>query len=306
MFIPPQCGHQRHGRGGQNSNTARNCALMITDFPGECEVENVHLSAPFLHLQKDLLRNLRKDQKAFQLQTEGLLSTLRPHSDAFGSFTFKAYLKGSFEMHGISLKAAIPLLDAPSLHLGISIFNSLPKKVGYVTNISLVRFFYVAHFSTVTILWPNLLQKNTCVIYRPNLRCSSPYKNFPHFVAVDSMFYSTFYVKRQIEELGLLVKIAFVGDNFEEVVEYLSNESKDIAQGTKSFLLFHYSPSLITNSYNLTTIKFDPCHQPWTAPIYHANRSVLTNCLYEYNRFAKVQIARILTQKPTLINMRAQ
>lgn len=138
MFIPPQCGHQRHGRGGQNSNTARNCALMITDFP------------------------------------------------------------------------------------------------------------------------------------------------------VNSMFYSTLYVKRQIEELGLLVKIAFVGDHFEEVVEYLSNESKDVAQGTKSFLLFHYSPSLITNSYNLTTIKFDPCHQPWTAPIYHANRSVLTNCLYEYNRFAKV------------------
>ena len=133
MFIPPQCGHQRHGRGGQNSNTARNCALMITDFPGECEEENVHLSAPFLHLQKDLLRNLRKDQKAFQLQTEGLLSTLRPHSDAFGSFTFKAYLKGSFEMHGISLKAAIPLLDAPSLHLGITIFNSLPKK-GWLCN----------------------------------------------------------------------------------------------------------------------------------------------------------------------------
>ena len=105
---------------------------MITDFPGECEVENVHLSAPFLHLQKDLLWNLRKDQKALQLQTEGLLSTLRPHSDAFGSFTFKAYLKGSFEMHGISLKAAIPLRDAPSLHLGISIFNSLPKKVGYL------------------------------------------------------------------------------------------------------------------------------------------------------------------------------
>ena len=108
--------------------------------------------------------------------------------------------------------------------------------------------------------------------------------------AVNSMFYSTLYVKRQIEELGLLVKIAFVGDHFEEVVEYLSNESKDVAQGTKSFLLFHYSPSLITNSYNLTTIKFDPCHQPWTAPIYHANRSVLTNCLYEYNRFAKVEI----------------
>ena len=49
-------------------------------------------------------------------------------------------------MHGISLKAAIPLRDAPSLHLGISIFNSLPKKVGYVTNISLVRFFLCGAF----------------------------------------------------------------------------------------------------------------------------------------------------------------
>ena len=94
---------------------------MITDFPGECEEENVHLSAPFLHLQKDLLRNLRKDQKAFQLQTEGLLSTLRPHSDAFGSFTFKAYLKGSFEMHGISLKAAIHF-SMPPVYIWESVF----------------------------------------------------------------------------------------------------------------------------------------------------------------------------------------
>ena len=143
--------------------------------------------------------------------------------------------------------------------------------------------------------------KNICVIYRPNLRRSLHRTKKTYSFAVNSMFYSTLYVKRQIEELGLLVKIAFVGDHFEEVVEYLSNESKDVAQGTKSFLLFHYSPSLITNSYNLTTIKFDPCHQPWTAPIYHANRSVLTNCLYEYNRFAKVEI---LTQKPTLITVR--
>ena len=114
-------------------------------------------------------------------------------------------------------------------------------------------------------------------------------------VAVNSPFYSTHYVKRQIEELGLLVKIAFVGDHFNEVVEYLSEESEDVAQGTKSFLLFHYSPSLITNSYELTNIKFDPCHQPWTTMGYHGNRSVAADCLYEYNRFAKVTMIKALT-----------
>lgn len=109
---------------------------------------------------------------------------------------------------------------------------------------------------------------------------------------MNSPFYSTHYVKRQIEELGLLVKIAFVGDHFNEVVEYLSEESEDVAQGTKSFLLFHYSPSLITNSYELTNIKFDPCHQPWTTMGYHGNRSVAADCLYEYNRFAKVTMIK--------------
>ena len=132
------------------------------------------------------------------------------------------------------------------------------------------------------------MQKNICVtLYGPFTQFAIKLLSF--FVTVNSVLYSTLYVKRQIEELGLLVKIAFVGDYFDQVVDYLANESEEIAKlRTKSFLLFHYTPSLITHSYNLTTIKFDPCQQPWTAPIYHANRSVTTNCLYEYNRFAKV------------------
>ena len=106
--------------------------------------------------------------------------------------------------------------------------------------------------------------------------------------AVDSSIYSSLFVKRQIEDLGLLVKFAFVGSNFEATVRYLETQSKAIRQGEKSYLLFHYTPSLITHIYNLTSIKFDPCEQPWTSTLYHLNGSYSPSCLYDYSRFAKV------------------
>ena len=43
---------------------------------------------------------------------------------------------------------------------------------------------------------------------------------------VDSSIYSSKHVKRQIEELGLLVKLAFVGPNLEATVRYLETKSK--------------------------------------------------------------------------------
>ena len=99
-------------------------------------------------------------------------------------------------------------------------------------------------------------------------------------------FYSSLYVKRQIEELGLLVNIAFVGDNFERTVRYLETQSTAVASGAKSYLLFHYTPSLLSHIYNLTTIKFDPCEPVTQWDLYHGPRQ--PNCLYDLNRFAKV------------------
>ena len=57
----------------------------------------------------------------------------------------------------------------------------------------------------------------------------------------------------------------------------------------KSYLLFHYTPSLITHIYNLTSIKFDPCNQ-WKQSLYHQKDNFSHNCLYEYGKFAKVRI----------------
>ena len=109
---------------------------------------------------------------------------------------------------------------------------------------------------------------------------------------VDSNFYSSEYVKHQIEDLGLLVKLAFVGDNFARTVQYLETESETIKQGNKSYLLFHYAPSLVTHTYKLTTVKFDQCPQQWSQMTSSSsNYSVPSNlqCLYSSNKFSKVR-----------------
>ena len=108
---------------------------------------------------------------------------------------------------------------------------------------------------------------------------------------VDSNFYSSDFVKHQIEDLGLLVKLAFVGDNFARTVQYLETESETIKQGNKSYLLFHYAPSLVTHTYKLTTVKFDQCPQQWSQMTSSSsNYSVPSNlqCLYSSNKFSKV------------------
>ena len=51
---------------------------------------------------------------------------------------------------------------------------------------------------------------------------------------MDSSFYSSKFLKRQIEELNLLVKVVFVGDNFAKVVNYLENQS-EVVQVRKDF-----------------------------------------------------------------------
>lgn len=103
--------------------------------------------------------------------------------------------------------------------------------------------------------------------------------------SVDSFLYSSKFIKQQIEDLQMLVKVVFVGDNFQSTVEYLETKSAAIASGEKSYLLFHYTPSLVAHTYNLTSIKFDPCNQPFP---FRSNGSESPNCLYAYNRFAKV------------------
>jgi hypothetical protein len=106
---------------------------------------------------------------------------------------------------------------------------------------------------------------------------------------VTSLFYSTNFIKRQIEDLGLFVKVAFVGLNFADTVRYLETQSEAIAGGNKSYLLFHYTPSMLTHNYKLTNIKFDTCDQQWSSTLYHTNGTVSADCLYNYNRFAKVR-----------------
>ena len=69
---------------------------------------------------------------------------------------------------------------------------------------------------------------------------------------MDSSFYSSKFLKRQIEELNLLVKVVFVGDNFAKVVNYLENQS-EVVQVRKDFFkkaqnqMFFALPKNISN-----------------------------------------------------------
>ena len=66
--------------------------------------------------------------------------------------------------------------------------------------------------------------------------------------------------------------------------------SSPLQSGNHSYLLFHYSPSLITHKYNYTTVKFDPCEEQWTQEIsdYSNDSDLNLNCLYSHNKFSKV------------------
>ncbi len=132
-----------------------------------------------------------------------------------------------------------------------------------------------------------------------------------------SSLFSTSLIVSQIEQLGLLVNVAFVGDRLLETVAYLDGTSEAVASGERSYLVFHYSPSRLTNTFNLTTVKFEPCDQRWGEPsmgaaagmggqagLFYGDEDAAngdgqngtlaatvtgSTCFYNLNRFANVQ-----------------
>ena len=76
-----------------------------------------------------------------------------------------------------------------------------------------------------------------------------------------SSLFSTSIVVEQIERLGLLVNVAFLGDGLTETVRRLEADSKTVSSGAGSYLVFHYTPSPLALDFNLTTVKFEPCDQ---------------------------------------------
>jgi hypothetical protein len=95
----------------------------------------------------------------------------------------------------------------------------------------------------------------------------------------------------QIERLGLLVSVAFVGDRLMETVQAVDAEAEADADAGRnnSYLLFHYTPSAVTSSFNLTSVKFEPCDERWDESEEEEGfAGDGPDCLYNYNRFAKV------------------
>ena len=96
--------------------------------------------------------------------------------------------------------------------------------------------------------------------YRQQVRFCNPEIVLDVFAVTSSLF-STSIVVEQIERLGLLVNVVFLGDRLTETVRRLESSSKTVGSGAGSYLVFHYTPSPLALDFNLTTVKFEPCDQ---------------------------------------------
>ncbi len=105
------------------------------------------------------------------------------------------------------------------------------------------------------------------------------------FLAVRGKIFSTSYVTNQIENLGLLVRIAFVGeDNLIKVASYLERR----INSDESYLLLHYEPSTLTTKFEYTNVKFEPCRDEWGVIGGVARSALSQDCYYAPQRLAKV------------------
>ncbi len=142
-----------------------------------------------------------------------------------------------------------------------------------------------------------------CLCYSWWFYCWIPCKAMATLLPVHSDMYSTQYVLQQIEDLGLLVRVAFLGDNLLPTLHYLESSSDAVSAGRKSYLVLHYTPSRVTSLFNLTSVKFEACEENWGLPVERGEFKDIreeggfavnvgaTDCLYNYNRFAKVKMS---------------
>ena len=100
---------------------------------------------------------------------------------------------------------------------------------------------------------------------------------------------STMLVMKQIMERKLLIKIALVGPDLPQVVEYLENSKIS----DTSYLVLHYAPSALTLRHSLVPVIFPQCRDP----LLQRDTSD-TNCLYTANRLAKVVWNPIQNEAP--------
>ncbi len=85
-----------------------------------------------------------------------------------------------------------------------------------------------------------------------------------------------------------------------ETVRHLErSSSSSSSSGRKSYLVLHHTPSRLTSLFNLTSVKFEACEDNWGLPVETDFQHLrggggypvevgATDCLYGYNRFAKV------------------
>ena len=92
--------------------------------------------------------------------------------------------------------------------------------------------------------------------------------------------YDTSLIAQFITQNNLLLEIAFVGPHLALVVDYLASYAHKT--GT-SFIVLHYSPSILARRHNLVPVMVPLCEDP----LLQHDRSN-PSCFFNVNRLAKV------------------
>ena len=95
--------------------------------------------------------------------------------------------------------------------------------------------------------------------------------------AGDNSSQSTDQLIKHIKKEKFLIKVAFVGEHLSTVIEYLESS------GDQSYLVLHYTPSILTIQHSLVGVMFTDCRDPLL------QRDPLDfNCLYTPSRYVVI------------------
>lgn len=121
-------------------------------------------------------------------------------------------------------------------------------------------------------------------MYIPDQCQSYRHKSQPCALLLSGYPEDTDFIKEQIEQLKLYVKVAWVGDNLKPLIksltkEYLQNSLNASSAPAKSLVVLHWTPSsVIPNQREFSVVQFPRCRTRGAEP----------GCIYESNRLVKL------------------
>lgn len=103
-----------------------------------------------------------------------------------------------------------------------------------------------------------------------------------------SDYNTTSFVRSDIDELGLRVKVIWLGSRLRDATDYLSNKYRKLRNSSKSLVMLHWAPSdIIKDERKYVSVNFHYCEL--------FRSQVKSRCKYEMHRLVKFAWSKVET-----------